>query len=256
MPFTVSHAVLAPIIHKITGNKLPISALAIGCMVPDLFRLFTDKVTDETHLWSALIYPNLLIGLGFCCVWYFIIRPSVFRFINISHPIKFEDPQAFILFLIYVIISIIIGTSTHIIWDGLTHLDARTFAFHQVLALNMSVLGHSFPVHLILQILSSILTLPILGWMSLKYYRHHKSNLIRPTAIKLFAYSLFALAILAGIYGYIHFASPYNFEPWDDLYSYLGKSINYFFRGFLMALTLGCLIFQILEQLNIFDDQS
>ena len=42
MPFTISHAVLAPPLSKLSGGRLPIAALAIGCMVPDLFRLFTN----------------------------------------------------------------------------------------------------------------------------------------------------------------------------------------------------------------------
>ena len=40
MPFTLSHAVLAPPLAKLSGNRLPLAALAIGCMVPDLIRLF------------------------------------------------------------------------------------------------------------------------------------------------------------------------------------------------------------------------
>ncbi|HCL58892.1 MAG TPA: DUF4184 domain-containing protein, partial [Acinetobacter sp.] len=36
MPFTLSHAVLAPPISYLTGNRLPVAALAIGSMVPDL----------------------------------------------------------------------------------------------------------------------------------------------------------------------------------------------------------------------------
>ena len=88
MPFTISHVVLAPPISKLTGYRLPISALAIGCMVPDLVRLFTSEDIHSTHLWSAWLYPNLLIGLGFCLLWYLIFRPACFRFLGIHKPIK------------------------------------------------------------------------------------------------------------------------------------------------------------------------
>ena len=50
MPFTISHAVLAPPISKLTGHALPVAALAIGCMVPDLYRLFTQENSNTTHL--------------------------------------------------------------------------------------------------------------------------------------------------------------------------------------------------------------
>ncbi|WP_416172827.1 DUF4184 family protein, partial [Escherichia coli] len=39
MPFTLSHAILAPPIAKLSDQRLPVAALAIGCMTPDLFRL-------------------------------------------------------------------------------------------------------------------------------------------------------------------------------------------------------------------------
>lgn len=65
MPFTLSHAVLAPPISYLTGNRLPVAALAIGSMVPDLYRLFTHTNSNITHLWSSLIHPDLWIGLIF-----------------------------------------------------------------------------------------------------------------------------------------------------------------------------------------------
>jgi hypothetical protein len=42
MPFTLSHAVLAPPLAKLSRHTLPTAALAIGCMVPDLIRLFIN----------------------------------------------------------------------------------------------------------------------------------------------------------------------------------------------------------------------
>ena len=75
MPFTLSHAVLAPPIAKITRYKLPIGALAIGCMTPDLVRLFTDENVTISHEWAGLIIPDLLLGLIFCVLWYVLYRP-------------------------------------------------------------------------------------------------------------------------------------------------------------------------------------
>ena len=64
MPFTISHAVLAPPISKLTGHALPVAALAIGCMVPDLYRLFTQENSNTTHLWTSIIHPDLWIGFS------------------------------------------------------------------------------------------------------------------------------------------------------------------------------------------------
>jgi hypothetical protein len=49
--------------------------------------------------------------------------------------------------------AIIIGTATHLVWDGLTHLDFRTFAFKDLLAQNISIFGLNYPLHFICKLL-------------------------------------------------------------------------------------------------------
>ena len=59
MPFTLSHAVLAPPIAKLTGNRLPIAALAIGTMTPDLYRLMVQTEIHLNHQFKGIINPDL-----------------------------------------------------------------------------------------------------------------------------------------------------------------------------------------------------
>jgi len=134
MPFTLSHAVLAPPLSRLTGGRLPTAALAIGCMVPDLFRLFSDERSDVTHLWSALIHPDLWIGLAFCAAWYLLYRPAVYRFLGLQHDLGIHSAWPAFKFLSGVCAAVIAGTATHLIWDGLTHADFRTFAFKEALS--------------------------------------------------------------------------------------------------------------------------
>lgn len=255
MPFTISHAVLAPPISKLTGHRLPISAIAIGSMVPDLVRLFTSEDIHSTHLWSAWLYPNLLIGLGFCLIWYLIFRPACFRFVGLTRPLKIQSCQSAILFLICVIFSLIIGTATHIIWDGLTHVDYRTFAFHDFLSQNITLFNLNYPMHRTLQIGTSIVALPILAIMTKHYYlQHHQVNPVS-SKIRKYALGLLFISIFAGLYGYIVFAQPLGPQPWQhDLYWFIGKAINHFFSYFLSMFGLGCVIFQFLDYHHYFEE--
>ena len=254
MPFTISHVVLAPPISKLTGHRLPISALAIGCMVPDLVRLFTSEDIHSTHLWSAWLYPNLLIGLGFCLLWYLIFRPACFRFVGIHKPIKIGAFRNMIQFILCVIFALLIGTSTHLIWDGLTHVDFRTFAFKDFLSQNVSLFNQTYPMHRILQIGTSVIALPILMIMTKNYYQQHRQSKIVSPKIKFYGFSLFVISIFAGLFEYISFAQPLGPEPWqNDLYWFIGKSINHFFSAFLIAFGLGCLIFQFLDHRGFFE---
>ena len=134
MPFTLSHAVLAPPLSKLSGNRLPIAALAIGTMTPDLYRVLVKTEIYLNHQFKGIIYPDLLVGLLFCLLWYSLYRPLLFKFLGIQKPLNIASFSTFFQFLIWMVLAIILGTATHIIWDGLTHLDFRTFAFKEFLA--------------------------------------------------------------------------------------------------------------------------
>lgn len=166
MPFTLSHAVLAPPLAKLTGDRLPIAALAIGTMVPDLFRLFTNANYDGSHQWSGLIFPNLVLGLVFCAIWYALYRPMLLIFFGLNKPLNIHSLNRFCGFILSLIVAILIGTATHLVWDGLTHVDFRTFAFKDLLMQPVQLLHKSYPLHRVLQIGLSALALPVLGWIT------------------------------------------------------------------------------------------
>ena len=251
MPFTLSHAVLAPVLSKLSKDQLPIAALAIGCMTPDLYRLFTIESISLTHEWSGLLFPNLPIGLFFCLLWYLLYRPVIYRVLAIQHSLNIQSFDQFIAFSLMSCIAVVLGAATHLVWDGLTHLDFRTFAFETILAENISLLGTHYPLHFILQIASSILTLPILVWMCFRYHQAYKQNCVVPNGIKLFVLSSLFLSIIAGIVAVWKFQSLISTELWNsDRYFFIGKSINEFTQVSLCLFSFACIL------LLFFDRQS
>lgn len=249
MPFTLSHAVLAPPLSKITGNILPIAALAIGCMVPDLIRLFSHDQGGHNHLWRSMIHPNLWIGLSFCLVWYLLYRPVLYRFLGIQHDLGIQRVWSAIKFSLGVMVAIVVGTATHLIWDGLTHVDFRTFAFKDFLSQNMVLFGHTYPVHLIFQIGSSILALPFLLWMSMQYYRRHQQHFPVSPHVKTFAVILLFFTVIAGCFSAWDYARYFSATVWQsNLYFFTGKSINEFSQAALIVFSLGCLMFLFFDR--------
>lgn len=249
MPFTLSHAVLAPPISKLTGHMLPVAALAIGCMVPDLYRLFTQEQSNVTHLWTSLIHPNLWIGLGFCALWYGIYRPAMYRFVGIQHDLNLHSFGSVIKFIITVCVALIIGTATHLIWDGLTHIDFRTFAFRDFLAQSVNLLGQTYPMHRVLQIGTSALALPFLAWMSLHYYQKYQQHFKISPKIKTFAIGLVSLSLIMGNISVWDYARYIPSEVWQsDLYYFTGRAINEFSQTALITFTLGCILFLFFDR--------
>ena len=249
MPFTLSHAVLAPPLSKLSRGHLPIAALAIGCMTPDLYRLFTTETIALTHQWSGILFPNLPIGLCFCLLWYLLYRPVIYRFLGISHPLKIKSFDETVAFILMCCLAIILGTATHLIWDGLTHLDFRTFAFQDTLAQNISLGNVHYPLHFILQIASSILSLPFLLWMCLNYYQTYKQDTPISGKIKLFALLSIAISVTGGMLAVWKYSHTISAELWNtERYFFIGKAINQFSQNGLILFSICCLMSLLLHR--------
>nr|WP_174507398.1 DUF4184 family protein [Acinetobacter sp. Marseille-Q1620] len=254
MPFTLSHTVLAPPIAKLSGQRLPIAALAIGCMTPDLYRILSRTEITLNHQFKGIIYPDLFVGTIFCLLWYCLYRPVIYKVAGLQDTLKLYNFKKILTFSIMIILSIIIGTVTHIIWDGLTHSDFRTIAFHSFLQRPVTLFQYTFPMHRILQITSSVIALPFIFWMIYHYYLKHKTP--QTTSIKTtrFGLVLLSLGIFFSYAFYVFIAKHTGFIPQhDDLYNVIGFFFKYFTQGALIFLTFGCLIFQILNSRAYFD---
>ena len=255
MPFTISHTVLAPPIAKLTGGRLPIAAVAVGSMTPDLYRLFTAADDDLTHQWQGLIFPNLYIALGFCLLWYGLYRSVIFRLIGLDNPLNLIGLDKYIGFFLRVILAALIGIASHLIWDGLTHSDFRTFAFKPFLNRPVIFWGQTYPMHRVLQISSSILALPFLLWMSLHYYFKYKQAQPTSRKIKTYAVLLLLITLCSGALSCMHFAQQVQSEPLaTDLYWYIGKSINHFSQAALISFSLGSVLFLFLDRNYALDE--
>ncbi|MGL5159414.1 MAG: DUF4184 family protein [Acinetobacter junii] len=249
MPFTLSHAVLAPPLSKLTKGHLPIAALAIGCMTPDLYRLFTQANLPIAHQWSGVIFPNLPIGLFFCLLWYLIYRPVMYRVLGIIHPLNIKSFDQIITFVLMTCFAIIIGTATHLVWDGLTHLDFRTFAFRDLLAQNISIFGLNYPLHFILQITSSVVALPFMFCMCKSYYHTHKQLKAVPVKIKLFMIISLIISTISGMLSVWDYSHHIHSDLWNtERYFFIGKSINEFTQTGLILFTASCLVLLFLDR--------
>lgn len=249
MPFTLSHAVLAPALSRLSRGHLPIAALAIGCMTPDLYRLFTPASIMLAHQWSGLLFPNLPIGLLFFVLWYLLYRPVIYDFLGLQHDLKIKSFNDAVAFIFMGCLAIIFGAATHLIWDGLTHLDFRSFAFQDFLGKHVAVLGSHYPVHFILQIGCSVLALPIVYWQCLSYYRRHKHAV--PVAIntQCFAYASLLVACIGGALTVWDYQRYITAELWQrESYFFIGKAINEFTQTALTIYTAACVLWRCLSR--------
>lgn len=121
MPFTLSHAAAA---WPFRRTRLDLSALLVGCFVPDLLYFLFLKHGFDPHSLPGLFAFDLPVGL--VSLWLFhsyVKRPSlIFVPDGIRRRLKagafsFMPPTR----LALIALSILIGSATHILWDSFTH---------------------------------------------------------------------------------------------------------------------------------------
>lgn len=245
MPFTLAHTVIASPISKLSNNTLPIAALAIGSMTPDLFRLFSNSLGLETHTWSAIFHANLPLGLAFCCLWYGLFRPTLYTCLALKDDLNISSFLSFLKFVMVICIALILGNATHVLWDGFTHLDSRTLIHSSILESSISLFNREYSYYFILQILSSALPLPVIFYMIHQYYKkHHNTNLIQHHHQQFIVMSLGFSSIIGLMYlGY--YASHISYDIWlNHQYYSLGRMINKFSQAALLCFSLCCIAYQ------------
>jgi hypothetical protein len=176
VPFTVSHAAAAlPFRH----TRLILSALIIGCMAPD-FEYFIPFEHHGTfgHDWLGVFALDLPLSL--LVLWLFhryakepfaACLPATARARIQLGPrnLSVHSPARFGL----IVLSILVGVATHILWDSFTHAGHWIGTQFPVLNENVSlpVFGPR-PWFAILQYFSSAFGIVVLLLWALHWYRN------------------------------------------------------------------------------------
>jgi hypothetical protein len=127
VPFTLSHAVAAlPFLR----TQLPVAALVIGTMTPDLPYFLPVGIPREfSHSLLGVITIDLLVGIAVLLAWIFVLRAPLLDYSpawlreRMPRRVPTRTPKALALTLL----ALIIGSLTHLALDAITHqgsLDA------------------------------------------------------------------------------------------------------------------------------------
>ncbi|WP_151778543.1 DUF4184 family protein [Acinetobacter brisouii] len=243
MAFTVSHMLFAPVIYRLSQRQFPLAATGIGCMTPDLIRLFTQKNVMISHLWQGLIFPDLVIGLLASGLWYLLYRPVIFIGLGINSSLYLKSLKQKSVFCMTTICALLLGTISHFVWDSFTHVDARTWLARDFLEQRIELFEHHFPMHRLLQISTSLLALPWLWIWSKRYIAKYRQNSqLPPIAQRKFLQRLSACALLCGI-GMLSVYLSHHFEFGENNDELIGRSFKAFAQGWLLCFSIGCGLF-------------
>jgi Domain of unknown function (DUF4184) len=176
MPFTLAHPAAVIPLARLLGGWGVMSALIIGSMTPDIAFLLPIGVSrTQSHGLAGLFWCCLPMGL--CCYLAFhglMKRPMI----HLLPPPAFArlgqyDINSWALRwrnLLPVLLSLLIGSFTHIIWDSFTHKGSwavRNFAWLRIHLFT----GGGFWIYLYtaLQWISSVIGLGLLAWWTIRW---------------------------------------------------------------------------------------
>ncbi|MFG0263384.1 MAG: DUF4184 family protein [Novipirellula sp. JB048] len=174
MPFTVTHIAAAIPVAWVCRWRLPFSALAIGCVIPDIAAFYPEWVDYRaTHSVHGVLTHCLPLGVAFYYLYQSLLKRPLADLLPrslserlwpwLDKPIDFS-----ITAILSVILCVVLGAVTHVFWDSFTHggrWGVQQFPILRTAALEWN--GRDIAWYSVLQHLSSLILLPplVLGFL-------------------------------------------------------------------------------------------
>lgn len=164
MPFTLAHVVAARPLWRATGRRLPLSAVVVGSVAPDLEYLghLDTERTIGHHLWGVAVL-DVPLALALLALWHGLFKRPVAALVNRrvrpaidTRPFPFAPLPRFGV----VLLGVLVGIAGHLAWDGFTHRDG--FVTTRVWFLEEAI-GRPH-VYDLLNYASTAFGLVLLGW--------------------------------------------------------------------------------------------
>lgn len=212
MPFTFSHPVLVlPLLKK--KRFFSATGLIVGSIAPD-FESFV-KITGPkiySHTWPGIFWFDLPLALVLCFVFHFVVReplienmPELFRS-RLQEYRRINWATYFVKNLLVVLFSLIVGITSHLLFDAFTHLNLH----NPDDTTSKIMVGHT-RLYILIQYASSLLGLMILRWAILKMPK--VKNV--PSSGHMFKFWLYMMLIstLIGSVLYTTIFETHSFDP-------------------------------------------
>lgn len=128
MPFTFSHPAIVLPLTYLPRQWFSLTGLVIGSLTPDFEYFLRMRIkSNYSHTLDGLFWFDLSLGLLLAFLFHNIVRDSLFDNLPIFLKSRFSAFRQFDWNghfkrnWLVVIISILIGAASHILWDGFTH---------------------------------------------------------------------------------------------------------------------------------------
>ena len=164
MPFTFSHpAAILPLTY-LPKRWFSVTGLVIGSLTPDFEYFIRMRVYSSfSHTWAGMFWFDIPLAIFLAFLFHFCVRdklidslPNYFQKRLLAYK-GFEWMAYFKMKVLIIIFSCLIGTVTHLLWDGFTHQHGHFVQTISSLQESIFISGYSMPIYNLLQHTSSLL---------------------------------------------------------------------------------------------------
>jgi uncharacterized metal-binding protein len=165
MPFTFSHPAAVLPVHSRFKRWIPLSALVVGSLVPDAeyYLPMPEHFRHTSHTLLGTFSSSLPLAIFVLLILYWLAAPLVFLLPSPHREAlqtQLKPPPASLQQALAVIVGILIGAWSHVLWDWCTHING--WLVKRVPLLQRPLFGTSVLAYQALQYLSSVLGLYVL----------------------------------------------------------------------------------------------
>ncbi len=233
MPFTFSHPAAILPLRNLPTKYYSFTGLVIGSIAPDFeYFLRMNVGSMYSHTFWGLFYFDLPVGIAICFLFHNIVRNALID--HLTKPLKerfwdlkpFNWNRAFKQHWLIIIVSILVGAASHILWDDFTHPLGYFVTKSSFLKHKIQLTRHGIPIYNILQILSSLIG----GLIVLNFIRHMPKTKIHAVNIKDFYWVFVSIIVVTVML--IRFFSGLRFEKYGTV---IVSIISAFFIALILA---------------------
>ncbi len=167
MPFTPTHALaVLPVVRW-----LPLSALVVGSLIPDLPLYFDFGVGyDTTHSFVGLLTACVPLGVAAWILFHVLVKRPVYELLPDGvrerlAAVVTQRPRLDAVAWAAVVAAVWFGALTHVVWDAFTHEGRWGVEAVAFLDASVSIGGVAVPGYAVFQHGASLVGLPLLAWL-------------------------------------------------------------------------------------------
>jgi hypothetical protein len=178
MPFTFSHPALAVPFYLAKKRWFSLTGLVAGSIAPDFayFIQMKKAVSRFSHTIPGIFLFDLPMAIFLAVIFHGIVKGPLVNhlprpFYRRLGPYAEGHWKGFNERAVIIVLSILIGAGTHLLWDAVTH---TTMDWEGVKSIESDFLGHHLTANAyrIIHIVNSIIGLLFLGWLAWRMPMH------------------------------------------------------------------------------------